>query len=370
MKSFELGNGTVRLEITELGAHLGPVVFMTGSGGRIEPYYMSPWQEEEDYVSDPPVLGPLRGDFFCLPFGSGGEGYPPHGFISGQRWEKVSSTDQDGLSSITLRHSREGSDECVTGTWSIKEGHSCIYTSHVATGFNRRLPVGHHAILSADRGELELSSSPYRYGITHTPADPYTADREYYSIASGSRFTDLSAVPTVWSAQDTEDCSLFPSREGFVNIIQTIDTPNETIGWHTACCQEAGYLWFSLKRIEQLPTTVYWREDHGRHGYPWNGRNRCIGIEDVCSLLADPVEASIDPANTLESDGCPTAYSFAFDTPADFRYIQGAVSIPEGFDRVADMTFEEDGKGIVCLSTSGIEVRIDCSWDYLTGNEL
>lgn len=370
MNSYEVGNKTVRFEVTEHGAHLGPVVFITDSGERIEPYYTSPWQEEEGYVSDPPVLGPLRGDFFCLPFGSGGAGYPPHGFVAGQRWEKVSADTHDGVSTLTLRHRREGSNECVRGTWSIKEGHSCIYTSHVATGFSGQLPVGHHAILSADRGLLALSSSAYRYGITHTPPDPYTADREYYSIASGSRFTDLSTVPTVWEGQPNEDCSLFPSREGFVNIIQTVDAPSEKIGWHTACCQEAGYLWFSLKNIKQLPTTVYWREDHGRHGYPWNGRNRCIGIEDVCSLLAEPVEASIDPENCLESDGCHTSYRFDPDTPHDFRYIQGAVAVPEGFDRVASMTFDESGKSLTCISESGIRVRIDCSWDYLTGNEL
>jgi len=62
-------NGTVRLAITKTGAQMAPVTFGLDSDRTIEPYYISPWQGE-GLKLDPPVLVPLRGDFFCLPFGS------------------------------------------------------------------------------------------------------------------------------------------------------------------------------------------------------------------------------------------------------------------------------------------------------------
>ena len=62
-------NGTVRLAITQLGAHMAPVTFCLDSNRPIQPYYISPWQDEKPLIEEP-VLVPLRGDFFCLPFGS------------------------------------------------------------------------------------------------------------------------------------------------------------------------------------------------------------------------------------------------------------------------------------------------------------
>jgi hypothetical protein len=64
-------NGTVRLAVTQIGAQMAPVTFFLNSDRTIEPYCVSPWQGEGLRL-DPPVLVPLRGDFFCLPFGSNG----------------------------------------------------------------------------------------------------------------------------------------------------------------------------------------------------------------------------------------------------------------------------------------------------------
>ncbi len=61
-------NDTVRLAVTQTGAHMAPVIFGLDSDRTIQPYYVSPWQNE-GLKLDPPVLISLRGDFFCLPFG-------------------------------------------------------------------------------------------------------------------------------------------------------------------------------------------------------------------------------------------------------------------------------------------------------------
>ena len=75
-------NETVELAVTRLGGHMAPVTFYRGTRKPVRPYYISPWQGEGLKI-DEPVLVPLRGDFFCMPFGVGGtyrgEQYAVHG---------------------------------------------------------------------------------------------------------------------------------------------------------------------------------------------------------------------------------------------------------------------------------------------------
>lgn len=85
--SFQLANDQVRLSVTETGGHMAPVKFYADSKTPIEPYYISPWQDEPKTEMPAPVLNSLRGDFFCMPFGGNadpvnGEKHPPHGEIA------------------------------------------------------------------------------------------------------------------------------------------------------------------------------------------------------------------------------------------------------------------------------------------------
>ena len=66
--AWELANKQVELAVTELGGHMAPVTFYRKSAEPVQPYYISPWQGEKLKI-DEPVLVPLRGDFFCMPFG-------------------------------------------------------------------------------------------------------------------------------------------------------------------------------------------------------------------------------------------------------------------------------------------------------------
>src|SRR6187399_1164078 len=64
---FVIDTPQVELAVTELGGHM-TAVFYRDSGKRVAPYYISPWQDEPSSQMPAPVLIPLRGDFFCLPF--------------------------------------------------------------------------------------------------------------------------------------------------------------------------------------------------------------------------------------------------------------------------------------------------------------
>ena len=71
---------------------------------------------------------------------------------------------------------------------------------------------------------------------------------------------------------------------------------------------------------------------------PWNGRNSCLGLEDVCSLAAEGYAPSVKK-NTLSQKGIPTAAKLEKDTPTQVNYIQGVVKAPKSFGRVASAEF-------------------------------
>src|SRR5262245_45101693 len=60
--SFVIGTRQVELAVTELGGHMSPVTFFRDSRRPVQPYYISPWQDEKPSKMPAPVLVPLRGD--------------------------------------------------------------------------------------------------------------------------------------------------------------------------------------------------------------------------------------------------------------------------------------------------------------------
>ena len=74
--SWHIGNGDVDAWVTVDGAQIAPVEFHS-AGRTARPYSLAPWSPSEGPF-DAPLLGALRGDFFCLPFGPPDEG-PTHG---------------------------------------------------------------------------------------------------------------------------------------------------------------------------------------------------------------------------------------------------------------------------------------------------
>lgn len=219
--------------------------------------------------------------------------------------------------------------------------------------------MGHHATLAADPGEpMNISTSAIAYAQTApAPAEPYSGG-EYYALLPVTEFSRLDAVPTRWKIPSETDCSVFPNRTGFVDIAAVFQqTPRDenVPTWVAAVHRNKRYLWFSLKDPRVLPATVIWMENCGRHQPPWNGRNRCIGLEDVCAYFANGVGESVTP-NALNDRGIPTAVALGPDVPTEIRYIQGAVPVPRGFERVEEVRFSD--RAAVFLSTGGASVEV------------
>ena len=371
-EAWKLGNGEIELALTVKGGHMAPVTFFADTDMPVEPYYVSSWQEEGDFVPGPGVLNPLRGDIFCLPFGGNNvwnsENHPVHGEVSEADWTLTDAS--DGSESAGAEAFLETSLETkirpgrVTKRIALRSGQSALYVSHRIEGFAGSTTVGHHAIMRGDRMHY-LSCPKLITGITDT-APPPPSSGEYASMPPGAFFDNLSEVPTIWKNPAVTDCSVFPAREGFVDIIQVfpeLPRTGEPL-WFTAAVPSHGYLWYSLKNPDVLPSTVLWQENRGRHGAPWSGRNCCLGIEEVLGHLASGLSVSgVD--NVLTDRGLRTAMKLDGKAPFEVRNIQGVCRIPEGFEKVASARFEEGA--VVFTDKAGRNARAEADWAFVLG---
>ncbi len=358
-KSWILENKNIRLCLTKKGGHMAPVIFMKDTEKPIEPFYINPWAEEGlTLENEPDVLKPLRGDFFCLPFGGdnswNGESHPPHGEVSCSGWSLVPNQKEG---SITLKIDTEARKGCVTKKIELKEGENNLYISHHIDGFAGPASLGHHATFPGDTKKY-ISTSSIKFGYTNKYGNSSYNNGEYYSLASLKKFKSLEKVPTVWKESEYTDCSVFPAREGFIDLLQIYNESHKDFAWSAVTTPEEEYLWFSLKDSEILPSTVLWMENKGRHQNPWNGRNCCIGVEDVCSSFADGLSVSAEK-NFLNGEGIKTCHYLNGKDSMTVKYIQGVVRIPEGFDRARTIVKKDDGVEITSFSGKVVFTKVD-----------
>jgi hypothetical protein len=365
--SWLIRNDEVELAVTRLGGHMAPVTFYRGSRQPIQPYYLSPWQDER--VQAPvPVLAPLRGDFFCLPFGGNqqpfrGERHPPHGETSGGLWQLEGATAQGPVSTLALRFKSRARRGIVRRELSLVSGHNVVYSRIVIEGFAGPTPFAHHAILALPRreGALRLSSSPFRFGRTYPTLLSSPAAGEYQYLAIDSEFHDLAKVASIFRREPPADCTAFPARRGFCDIVQTFEQPPRGGGvapsWVAAVNTESRWLWFAFKDPRVMPGRVLWMENGGRHGPPWNGRNACLGIEDGCMNFDLGLAASCRP-NPINRRGIPTCVELSDEQPFEIRYLQGVARVPSGFDRVRAVQFGPGAAAFCSASGKRLTVKV------------
>jgi hypothetical protein len=204
--------------------------------------------------------------------------------------------------------------------------------------------------------------------MTHPGLFSDPVQREYQSLQSGQKFKDLRQVPVLRKDSPDADCTSFPARTGFADLIALFKEPKSgEPAWITATNQDGGYMWFSLKDPAVLPATVFWIENHGRHAEPWNGRNRCLGLEDVCGYFAEGIVPSTKP-NAITEAGFATAIELTKDRPTVVNYIQGVARIPEGFEMVKTVQFAP-GR-VTFVSTTGKKVTVPVRHEFLKNGKL
>jgi hypothetical protein len=374
--SYLLESDTVSLAVTRQGGHLAPVTFGKGGANSISPYYVSPWQDEAHPAMPAAVLTPLRGDFFCLPFGGNGaafkgEQHPPHGETASAEWSLESDAPlANGTSRLVLTLETKVRPGKVTKEIFLRPGQPVIYQRHLIEGFAGPTPLGHHATLAMpdDDGVFAISTSPFRLGMTNPGVFSDPASGEYQALALGATFTDLARVPSLFKEPAEVDCSRLPARRGYADLLAVVADTDALAGrpaWTAAVNTREQWVWFSLRNPTVLPTTAFWLENRGRHSFPWNGRNQCLGLEDICGFFADGLVPSVEP-NLLSRQGIRTAIELSAKIPTDIRSIQAAVPVPASFDRVAEIEFTKTG--LVLVAATGDRVEASLNHQFVLGS--
>jgi hypothetical protein len=370
--SWILATPQVELALTRLGGHMAPVTFYRDTDHPVQPYHITPWQgEKHDYPV--PVLVPLRGDFFCLPFGGNdsavnGEKHPPHGETAGSKWTFVGSKKSGDVLTLTTTLETKIRPGRVTKELSLVDGENVVYSRHLIEGFAGPTPLGHHATLAMPEteGAFRVSTSPLQFGMVAPGLFSDPAKAEYQALQIGGRFTDLHKVPAAWKGAADADLASLPARKGFADLVLLLNTPGER-AWVTATRRDEGWVWFALKDPAVLTGTLFWLENHGRHGMPWLGRNNCVGIEDITGHWADGLAASTAP-NVLTREGLRTAIDLSASRPTAVNYIQGVVRVPPGFDEVKTLEFSPGT--VTFISTGGLRVTAPVRHEFLKTGKL
>lgn len=369
--SWILESPQVRLAVTKVGGQMAPVTFLRDSEKPVQPYHISPWQTEGLKDLPAPVLTALRGDWFCLPFGGNGtefrqEKHPPHGEVAGAAWSHVDTRHAGGRHTLVLAFEPQVRQGRITKELTLVDGHNAVYSRHLVTGFAGPAPCGHHATLAMPdaTGVFRVSTSPIEFGMTNPSRFSDPAQGEYQSLAIAAPFTDLARVPLLERGAGAADLTRLPARRGHADLVQVVNKPEGT-AWTCATRTDEGWLWYALKDPRVLRSTLFWIENHGRHGSPWNGRNNCLGLEDVCAFFADGLVPSIEP-NVLSKQGVRTAITLDAARPTEIRYAQGAVRVPEGFDEVKTIDFSTPGK-IRLIAASGQAITVPVRHAFVMG---
>jgi hypothetical protein len=371
-RSWVLESREVELAVTERGGQMAPVFFFRDTRTPVQPYYVSPWQGR-GVATGVPVLDPLRGDFFCMPFGGGetwkGEAHPAHGESAGSRWELVGQERGGGASVLTLGLTTKVRPGRITKTITLVDGQNVLYIRHHVEGCEGRMCVSHHATLAVpeEPGSLRLSTSPLRFGRVVPRANLANTGNEYYFLEPGARFSRLDSVPTIWKSSPRVDLSSHPVPRGFMDLVAVFPRQVAAPAWTAVVMPRRGCLWFALRDASLLPQTVFWMSNGGRHAAPWSGVNRCLGVEDGCAYFTLGLTASARK-NDLNAEGVRTTLTLRSDRPTRIAHIQGMARVPAGFDRVRAARFEPGA--VTFTSWSGKQARAEVRWDFLSTGEV
>ncbi len=361
--------GNMELFITEQGGQHAPVTFFADSDKPVQPYYLNLWQDEKADLSDIPLLQYLRGDFFCLPFGGNGDPvdgaqYQCHGETSSGIWKQTKAEEEDGKAVFEFEIDGKIRPAHVVKHFEIHEGQSALYIKHTVSGLEGKMPYGHHAILRMpeQNEKMYFSCGDFDLGMTPTSTFSDPVNWEYQYLASGAVFEKIEAIPTIFKTPDTCDFSTYPTPVGYADLFAMLKKPGDKPAWATAAYPDNGYLYYSLKNAEELPSTTIWVSNSGRYGFPWNGKARCFAVEESCSFFADGWKPSIED-NALTAKGWKTCGDFHADKPFSVRAIQGVVRIPADFGKVKNAEFT---KGQVTFTDeAGKTVTAAVDWEYL-----
>lgn len=358
MKTWPIQADRVSLAVTETGAHLSDVRFALDSGRTIAPMHTSPWEHEELPPDLPPILRVLRGDFFCAPFAESNV-IPTepraHGLPANGTWTVI----DHAPGALDLRLEGDVMGATVTGRYEVKPGHAIVYQRHTITGGDGRIPMAHHAMLTADP-PLQLAFGPHICAGT-PPTAPESPPNGRSILSYPQDIPDLGKARLADGG--IVDLTTYPFAEDHEDLWMVATDGTAPLGW-TAATSPDGWVWFALKDPRVLPSTVLWLSNGGRTYAPWSSRHRhVIGLEEVRSYFANGHAASIAD-NALSRRGIPTAFDLTPGGRIVINYLFGVAPVPADFGAVADI--RPDGDGVAITNVRGRSVHAPADLSFLS----
>jgi hypothetical protein len=349
--SYAVASTGVQTWITARGAHLSPVRFRVGDRW-VEPLHVAPWAEEPD-SSLAPILQVLRGDFLCVPFGANeatfqGEKHPIHGESANESWSLAES--EPGRIRLELESSiRPGR---FSREITVRDGEAAVVQTH-EIAIDGPMNFGMHAMVSF-HSPGRISTSRVRFAQVFPGEFEDATHGGYSSLVPGARFDSLGAVPS--RIHGTADLTRYPAREGYEDLVLVAHRDSDDFAWVAVAFPDEGYVWVSLKDPRQLPSTVFWHSNGGRHYKPWLGRHRgVLGIEEVCAYFHYGIAESV-ASNPVQEAGIPTFATIRADDPIRFSTVMVVAAIPAGFESV--LSVDRTEHGVILRSEDGAEVSL------------
>jgi len=357
--SWRLRSKQVDAWLTRTGGHLGPVSFRLGKK-TVQPYAVAPWAEEKVPSATLPVIRVLRGDFFCVPFGTAGppfhrgELHPMHGAPGNANWLLPALARTGDLLTFRTEMPLRFRAGKIVKELTLHDRQSVVYNRHLLSRVTGPLTFATHPCLDLTGTNAIISTSAIRMGQVFPGG--LAGDRSALKI--GAFFRKLSRVPL--AAGGHTDASRYPARPGFEDLVQVAARATDSFAWTAVTVPERGYVWFTLKDPRILPATLFWFSNGGLDAPPCNGRLRGIlGVEEICSYFASGVVASLK-RNSFSSRGCPTIRTLKPGQTLDVRTITGVAAVSSSFGRVVRIVARSGG--VTLVSTTGRRVR--CALDH------
>lgn len=328
--SLQITNGCVDAWVTIRGGQMAPVTFRDADA-ELQPYSLAPWQSG---TTDVPVLDVLRGDFFCMPFGPLEDG-SIHGAPANKPWN-VTSHQADRLElSIDL----DDSPGSVQRSIEIRDGQTVVYQRFTVRGVEGDFAYGTHPIIDCRAG-VRISTSPTQWCSVYPGVFSDPAAGETQILQPGATFASLDAIARMDGT--TLDLSRYPTPAGHEDLVMLVGDPGAgPIGWSAVSFGNA--VWFSLKSLQDFPSTLLWISNGGRTAAPWNAQHvGRVGVEDVCSYFAAGLQASRE--DRLRDRGIPTTRRFRADHDVSMMTIQGVAFSQTALGSIATIHCEEAGR--------------------------
>lgn len=364
-ESYSLEANLTHAKITATGAHV--IADFTLEGKTVNPYFVAPWWNEDCTALMGTCDYPLRGIFFCFPFGISEEQpnlkRPCHGFVPARDWTPVfAETTADG-SKLTLSLDVPEEHANVRQTVSVRNGETALYLETTVTGATGNYPVGYHPTLQIPTalGNAILDQSAYVRCLTAPAHIDQPENGGYCSLVTDYEITDETHVPTVYGKY--VDLTRQPFIKGFDDIYMYIFDQSHAFDYATLSVPTEGYLYYQLKNPTQLANSMIWTSYCGRHYPKWNSRvNGCLEIGAGTNYFFYGQSDTLEK-NPLSPQGYPMYHTFD-GSPRTYKLISGVVKIPADYQGVAAIE-RKDANTIVIKGKDGSVIETACCVDFL-----